>query len=178
MTISTLGGPPSICFSDLAVDSNSSPSVIKVHLRRSKTDPFGQGIAIFISRTDTILCPVTALLGYLAAWPPSTSMESPLFIWQDGSPLSRDQFVQRIRTALNSVGINSANYAGHSFRIGAATTAAQACRHTGSSHQNPWSMGVGVIPTLYQDTSRNAGQSVTVPFLTLPCPFTIMLIVQ
>ena len=125
-TTSALGGRPSICFSDLAVDSNSSPSVIKIHLRRSKTDPFGQGISIFISRTDTILCPVTALLSYLAARPPSTSVESPLFIWQDGSPLSRDQFVQRIRTALNSVGINSANYAGHSFRIGAATTAAQA----------------------------------------------------
>ena len=37
----------------------------------------------------------------------------------------REQFVSEVRKALMEIGYNCALYAGHSFRIGAATTAAQ-----------------------------------------------------
>ena len=47
-------------------------------------------------------------------------------IWKDGRPLTRDEFVRRIRQALNELGLNASDYAGHSFRIGAATSAALA----------------------------------------------------
>ena len=44
-------------------------------------------------------------------------------MWEDATPLSRDQFVQKVKAALNAA---SKCYSGHSFRIGAATTAAAA----------------------------------------------------
>ena len=39
--------------------------------------------------------------------------------------LTRGRFVDKVREALDAAGINSKHYAGHSFRAGAATTAAQ-----------------------------------------------------
>ena len=44
---------------------------------------------------------------------------------EDGSPLLKSAFVQKLRSALNSIGLNESFYAGHSFRIRAATTAAE-----------------------------------------------------
>ena len=50
----------------------------------------------------------------------------PLFIWEDGSQLTRAAMVKEIQSALASVDIDPTPYSGHSFRIGAATTAAAA----------------------------------------------------
>ena len=49
----------------------------------------------------------------------------PFFLWVNGNGLTRDRFVTAVRAALDQAGVNSSLYAGHSFRIGAATTAAQ-----------------------------------------------------
>uniref|UniRef100_A0A1X7SJB1 Tyr recombinase domain-containing protein n=1 Tax=Amphimedon queenslandica TaxID=400682 RepID=A0A1X7SJB1_AMPQE len=46
--------------------------------------------------------------------------------WEDGNPLLKEQFVAGVRKALAEVGKNPDCFAGHSFRIGAATTAAAA----------------------------------------------------
>ena len=53
-------------WSDVAVDNHESPSVIRIHLRRSKTDQFGRGVDIYLGATGDELCPVAALLAYLA----------------------------------------------------------------------------------------------------------------
>ena len=50
--------------------------------------------------------------------------QGPLFQWKNGSPLTRTQFVTEVRRAQSEAGLPAQNYAGHSFRIGAATTAA------------------------------------------------------
>ena len=42
------------------------------------------------------------------------------------SPLSCDQFVHKVKAALQVANVNSESYSGHSFRIGVATTAAAA----------------------------------------------------
>ena len=47
-----------------------------------------------------------------------------LLKFADGRPLTRNQFVAQVRDALVAAGINEGSYSGHSFRIGAATTAA------------------------------------------------------
>ena len=109
--------------SDIVVDSRENPQQIAVHLRRSKTDPFGVGCHIYLGRTHTIPCPVAAVLGYLSLRPP---IHGPLFIYQGGMPLTRDSLVQHLRAALVQAGIDSSSYSGHSFRIGAATAARQA----------------------------------------------------
>ena len=68
------------------------------------------------------MCPVTALLGYLAI---HLKRLVPLFIFHDGSTLSRERLVSSLRQVLSDVGASTAQYSGHSFRIGAATTAAK-----------------------------------------------------
>lgn len=115
--------PPSILSSDVAVDSHSDPSVLRVRLRRAKTDPFGNGINIYMGKTGSSLCPITAILNFLAV---RASVEGPLFVLSNGKPLSKSYFVNRVRAALHVAGIDEKAYSGHSFRIGAATAAAAA----------------------------------------------------
>ena len=50
--------------------------------------------------------------------------EGPLFKFADGRVLTRQRFVSAVREGLKKAGIHSSKYSGHSFRIGAATTAA------------------------------------------------------
>ena len=49
----------------------------------------------------------------------------PLFRFNDGRPLTRNRFVTAVREALTAAGVEKSKYCGHSFRIGAATTAAK-----------------------------------------------------
>ena len=51
---------------------------------------------------------------------------SPLFVCHDGSLLSRGYLIEGMRAALSQAGVDSSQFAGHSLRIGAATTAARA----------------------------------------------------
>ncbi len=112
---------------DVSLDSRQSPSRLSVRLRRSKADPFGRGVTIYLGRTYHAVCPVTAGLSYLAVRRGPTM--APLFMFSDGSPLGRDKLVSAVRTALEVAGVDHtllASVTGHSFRIGAATAAAQA----------------------------------------------------
>ena len=117
--------PPddTLSVSDISIDSRVNPQVLIVRLRHSKTDPFGAGVNLYLGRTGNTLCPVAAVLGYLAICP---STPGPLFHLQDGTPLSRTHLVTHIRDALSCAGIDASQFSGHSFRIGAASTAAQA----------------------------------------------------
>ena len=108
---------------DIQVDSISDPSYLTVTLRRSKTDPFGQGCTLYIGKTDSRTCPVIAILAYLSL---RSSTAGPLFIHEDGSPLTRSELVSEVRSALTSAGLEVSRFTGHSFRIGAATSAALA----------------------------------------------------
>ena len=49
----------------------------------------------------------------------------PLFKWADGWYLTQEMFVAHVRQALTAACLVATNYAGHSFRISAATTAAR-----------------------------------------------------
>ena len=48
------------------------------------------------------------------------------FFSAGGLPLSKPRFVEQVRSALARAGISTERYSGHSFRIGAATAAAEA----------------------------------------------------
>ena len=108
-------------FGDIAVDSAAAPSFVRVTIKQSKTDPFRRGVDIFLGRTRTDLCPVAAILSYLTA---RGAGPGPLFSFEDGRWLTRSRFVAQVREALASAGVDQERYCGHSFRIGAATTAA------------------------------------------------------
>lgn len=109
-----------ITFNDISVDDIQTPSVVKVRLKMSKTDPFHKGVDIIVGKTDNKLCPVSAIMEYLAIRGSSPGF---LFKFQDGRLLTKNRFVSYIRDALARAGLDPKDYAGHSFRIGAATTA-------------------------------------------------------
>lgn len=106
---------------DVAVNNHEKPTVIRITIKRSKTDPFRKGIDLYMGKTSTDLCPVSALLNYLVV---RGKGEGPLFKFKDGRFLTRQRLVVAVREALQSAGLNPSEYCGHSFRIGAATTAA------------------------------------------------------
>ena len=106
---------------DLAVDHKTSPSMIRVTIKQSKTDPFRKGVDLFLGKSGADLCPVTAILNYLVV---RKMAPGPLFVYRDGWYLTRQRFVMAVRDALQSAGVDQSKYCGHSFRIGAATTAA------------------------------------------------------
>ena len=107
--------------SDISVDSCEHPSMVRVVLRQSKTDPFRQGVSIYFGKTQGDLCPVSAILAYIAIRPP---VRGPLFVYRDGSFLTRDKLIGALKQALCTAGMDTKGYSGHSFRIGAAITAA------------------------------------------------------
>lgn len=110
-----------LSLADVALDSHSAPSVLKLTIKASKTDPFRKGVDLFLGRTPSSVCPVKAMVGYLFSRGPAPG---PLFLFQDGSVLSRPRLVTAVRRCLSASGFSEEAYCGHSFRIGAATTAA------------------------------------------------------
>ena len=102
---------------DISSNDPSNPSVLRVNIKQSKTDPFRHGVYIIVGATGESLCPVAAVLHYLTI----RGMEAgPLFCFSDGRALTRQRFV----SPLSDLGLDTSLYSGHSFRIGAATTAA------------------------------------------------------
>ena len=111
-----------LSYGDVLVDNTIAPTFLQVRIKASKTDPFLKEVSVFLGVTGCELCPVAATLDYMVR---RGSTPGPFFTFANGSHLTRDRFVQAVRAALNQVGVDSTQYAGHSFRIGAATTAAQ-----------------------------------------------------
>ena len=95
---------------------------LRHRIKASKTDPFRKGVDIFVGRTGDDICPISAMLAYLAI---RGLGPGPLFRFASGKPLTRDRLVTEIRSALSAAGHQEQLYAGHSFRVGAATTAAK-----------------------------------------------------
>ena len=110
-----------LAYGDIRINSRAEPSWMEVVIKRSKCDQFGSGVTLSVGATHSDLCPVAAMLGYLVQ---RGSGPGPLFKFIDGRPLTRDRFVSAMHTALTKGGIDPSQYAGHSFRVGAATTAA------------------------------------------------------
>ena len=104
----------------------SQPTRTRVYvtIKASKTDPFRKGVTICLGRTDNDLCPVAAMSAYLVVRRKSEGA-SPFFQFSSGAPLTREMLVKRVREALGPSGVSVERYSGHSFRIGAATTAAE-----------------------------------------------------
>ena len=105
------------------IRSLATASSVKVFIKASKADPFRQGTKIGIGRTESNICAVTALKRYFQVCKPEYG---PFFKYKSGENLTARRFTQEIRALLSQAGKNSLHYAGHSFCIGAATSAASA----------------------------------------------------
>lgn len=70
-----------LCFEDVRVDRHTAPSYIQVTLKASKTDPFRQGVVLYLGATGRELCPVAALLSFMVV---RENSGGPLFTWRNG----------------------------------------------------------------------------------------------
>ncbi|XP_056618189.1 uncharacterized protein LOC130432718 [Triplophysa dalaica] len=109
--------------SDLAV---LDAETISFHIKQSKMDQFKRGHFIFIFNLQSPIQPYQTLLAYLHLRRSQAKVPSePLFIDDSGRPASRFWFQNHLKSVLRQSGIPEEHFSSHSFRIGAATTAAQ-----------------------------------------------------
>ena len=99
-----------------------SPNLLEITIKKSKTDPFRETAKLTIARSNSNVCAVTALQDYLLQTH-GNSTSQPLFRFTDGRYLTRASLTNNLRALLHVCGLDSTNFASHSFRIGAATTA-------------------------------------------------------
>ena len=107
---------------DITMDKAKPPQWLSVRVKQSKTDQFRQGEPVTVGRTGQELCPVEAVRAFLAI---RGGREGPLFQYWDGRPLTRARLDADLKKALERAGVDATGISTHSFRIGAATTAAQ-----------------------------------------------------
>ena len=103
---------------------------VKITVKKSKTDQFGEGMIKGIPHfNESLYCPVTTLKRWINI---SKIKKGPLFRrFSKGSKLSENRLTDQsvaliIKSYLTKAGINSQNYSGHSLRSGFATSAAEA----------------------------------------------------
>ena len=104
------------------VPSLASPQHVVITLWLSKTDPFRADQSLLIARADSSLCAVTAMQHYFQFVAPP----GPLFIFRSGRLLTRATITSLLRDAACHAGLPFHSLKGHSFRIGAASSAATA----------------------------------------------------
>ena len=102
---------------------------LKIHIRRSKTDQFGEGSIKGLPYFDNSkYCPVKSIEKWIEI---SNISSGPLFRrFTKGSNLSENRLTDQtvallIKEYLKLMGIDSKNYSGHSLRSGFATSAAE-----------------------------------------------------
>ena len=78
-----LGSTTDLAVDSVAIDSIHDPHIVRIHLRKSKTDPFRQGATISLPRTEDDLCPVATILTWLVY---RGNSPGPLFLFQSGAP--------------------------------------------------------------------------------------------
>ena len=103
---------------------------LKITLKKSKTDQFGEGFAKGIPHFEnSIYCPVTSLKRWINL---SKIKKGPIFVrFTKGSKITNTRLTDQsvaliIKEYLLKAGIDNKNYSGHSLRSGFATSAAEA----------------------------------------------------
>jgi len=105
------------------------PEGLKINVRKSKTDQFGEGFTKALPYFDSSqYCPVVSIKNWLKI---SKINSGPVFRrFVKGSKLSENRLTDQtvallIKQYLNLAGIENMNYSGHSLRSGFATSAAE-----------------------------------------------------
>ena len=83
----------SLSWGDVAVDNHDYPRMVQFHLKRSKCDQFGAGSDMVVGVTGSPLCPVSAILTYIAA---RSSTPGPFFLDSRGKAALKPWFVAQI----------------------------------------------------------------------------------
>jgi len=112
-----------LSLTDITLDSRDNPRLIAVSIKQSKTDPFRKGVTLYLGATNHPVWPVSGILPYLAL---RDNQPGPLFLTKEGQGLTRQTLSTSLDAVLTKLNLQQSRYNTHSFRIGAATSAAQA----------------------------------------------------
>lgn len=140
MTICLLGYAGFMRYSEIAglrrCDVHFYDTYMKLFIEKSKTDVYREGSWIYISKTDSELCPVKNLMLYLEATKITESSEEFIFraitvtkvnekgTLRKGKSLSYTRMREILLEELEGVGLEKNKFGLHSLRSGGATAAA------------------------------------------------------
>ncbi len=137
------------------IDSRDTPTMVQVRLKKSKCDQFGKGVSIILawSYRRRGVPSISGILQYTAIR--MNSPPGPFFVLSAGGTVTKQWFTTQIRATLQGLGLPQDQYAGHSFRIGAATMAALAgIPDSAIQTLGRWRSG---IPAVHQDPAQPTG---------------------
>ena len=94
-----------LSLSDIAVNNRKKPHLLQLSLKESKADPFKQGVKVYVGATDSLVCPIQAVLSYLGR---RSKQPGPLFITKEGNGWTRAMFragLKSLRRTSNSISV-------------------------------------------------------------------------
>lgn len=99
-------------------------NAVQIILRHAKNFANSQPIVLTLSANalNHNFCPVQALKTFTTEFKHSSG---PLFTFKSGRPVPHSYVTAQLKHAVSFIGLDTSQYAGHSFRIGAATEAAK-----------------------------------------------------
>ena len=103
------------------VDNAGNVSGLKITFLNFKHSYNQANVSLTLHRRSDV-CPVQSLLDYFAH---RGLADGPLFQTRDGHAISRKMFTDHLAIIFRTCGLDANRYKGHSFRIGAATFAAE-----------------------------------------------------
>ena len=103
------------------LDSSKRVVAFKITFGNFKHNYNQRPFSVMLHRRHSC-CPVQLLLEYLSL---RGNRPGPLFRNSDNSPVTRTNFAELLSLVLKACGLDSTRYKGHSFRIGAASYAAE-----------------------------------------------------
>lgn len=83
---------------------HTAPTIIHLRIKQSKIDPFRLKVDVFLGATQADMCPVQAMIQYLSLREPDAG---PLFISQNGVPVTHATLVKELQEALQQEGISA-----------------------------------------------------------------------
>ena len=108
------------------IQLNRCDNYFTLRLKASKT-PIPQRGSLTYFATEQSICPLQPMLAFVQTWLAMAAQpHDPLFTSLAGTPLIWAFVIDKLKILLSKLGYNPSLYSGHSFRVGAATTAAAA----------------------------------------------------
>lgn len=92
---------------NVELDSRVMPNIVWLTIMQSKTDPFRKGVKLCLGQTNSVVCPVKAILTYLTIRGNSPGC---LFISKDQTPLTGAQFKTLLSATLRKAGLDDTSY--------------------------------------------------------------------
>ena len=110
-----------VCLSD--VSFNEQDKYMTLFLKKSKTDRHSNGVTIYIGCSRDYVCGFCRMKEYVTTLDSQRPDRLPLFMHHGSTVLTKSYLVNATKLLIGQTGRHSADFTGHSYRAGSATTA-------------------------------------------------------